>query len=209
MHYLNHGHLTEMWCQRVNYEGTTECYFYFVLPTNADWQTVIFWGNQLQQSSAKNMPCLGFCNCAIEISSLDFSTLKDEATILCWNTGHQSHSDMMPYLKVTEITAKNPHYLCLEHQGQQLLVTADPDPNIVNIADIQSIEFSPTITQYISQQDFGALIHHKTFKYYTYMSGTKIGNFKYRNSQFWHWMFQHTVLIFCSFLSLPVIPLLQ
>jgi hypothetical protein len=54
---------------------------------------------------------------------------------------------MMPYPMVTEITAKNPHYLCLEHQGQQLLGTADPDPNNVNIADIQSTEFSPTITQ--------------------------------------------------------------
>jgi hypothetical protein len=48
---------------------------------------------------------------------------------------------------VTDIAATNPHYLCLEHQGQQLLVTADPDPNNVNIADIQSTEFSPTITQ--------------------------------------------------------------
>jgi len=132
------------------------------------------------------MPRLGFCSYAIEVSSLDFSTLKDEATALCQNIGHQSHSDVMPYLLVTEITTKNPYYLCLEHQGQQLLVTADPDPNNVNIADIQSTEFSPTITQYVSQQDFGAVIHHRTFKYYTYMSRITVGNFKYRNSQFWH-----------------------
>jgi len=92
----------------------------------------------------------------------------------------------MPYPMVTEIADKNPHYLCLKHQGQQLLVTADPDPNNVNIADIQSTEFSPTITQYVSQEDFGAVIHHKTFKYYIYMAGTRVRNFKYRNAQFWH-----------------------
>ena len=93
------------------------------------------------------MPCLGFCSCEIEVSSLDFSTLKDEATMLCQNNEHQSHSDVMPYPTGTEIAAKDPHYLCLEHQGQQLLVTVDPDPNNVNTADIQSTKFSPTITQ--------------------------------------------------------------
>jgi hypothetical protein len=53
----------------------------------------------------------------------------------------------MPYPTETEIAAKNPHYLCLEHQGQELMVTVDPDPNNVNTADIQSTKFSPTITQ--------------------------------------------------------------
>jgi hypothetical protein len=76
---------------------------------------------------------------------LDFSTPKDEATMLCQRSG-TNHSDVMPYPMETEIKAINPHYR-LEPQGQHLLVTADPDPNNVIIADIQSNEFIPTITQ--------------------------------------------------------------
>jgi len=67
--------------------------------------------------------------------------------MLCQNTRQQSHSDMMPYPTITEIAAKNPHYLCLEHQGQQRLVTGDLDPTNINIVDIRSTEFSQTITQ--------------------------------------------------------------
>jgi hypothetical protein len=48
----------------------------------------------------------------------------------------------MPYPTETEIKANNPHYHCFEHQGQQLLVTTDTDPNNVIIADTQTMNLA-------------------------------------------------------------------
>jgi hypothetical protein len=86
----------------------------------------------------KTCHIIGLCSNAIEVSSLDFSSLKDEVIMLSRNTEHQTPSDVMPYPTKTETSAKNPHLLCLQNQGQQLLVNADIAPNNVKTADLQS-----------------------------------------------------------------------